>query len=117
MHSGVTATDGAAVRFTRISEMVQEMASSSQSVAHAARQQADSIDQVGAGLEQVENVTQNNSAAAEEIAAATQELAAAATQLDSYISSFHTDEVHIEEPDMELSSEEAEIAERLVMAE
>jgi methyl-accepting chemotaxis protein len=57
-------------------------------IALASREQAQAIDQITEGLEQIDQVTQSNTASAEESASASEELAAQGEQLKSLIARF-----------------------------
>ncbi|OQY19598.1 MAG: chemotaxis protein [Desulfobacteraceae bacterium 4572_35.1] len=70
-------TDG----ITKVSELIADIASSS-------NEQARGIEQITIGLNQIDTVTQQNTATAEESAAAAEQLAAQANQMHSLLGSF-----------------------------
>jgi len=61
-------------------------------ISRASREQAEGIDDINAGLEQIDQVTQANSSSAEESASAGEELAAQASQLKGMIEQFKLSE-------------------------
>lgn len=64
-------------------------------IALASKEQAQGVQQINGGLEQIDQVTQSNTASAEEGASAAEELAAQATQLQGMVSRFKLKNGHI----------------------
>ena len=75
------ALDQMVVGVTRVSDLVGEMAA-------AAREQSEGISQVNVGLNQIDQVTQQNTANAEECAAAAEELSSQSEQLRQMLARF-----------------------------
>ncbi|MDO3378714.1 methyl-accepting chemotaxis protein [Geoalkalibacter halelectricus] len=75
------ALDQMVVGVTKVSDLVGEMAA-------AAREQSEGISQVNVGLNQIDQVTQQNTANAEECAAAAEELSSQSEQLRQMLSRF-----------------------------
>jgi len=72
---------------SRVADLVEEIAA-------ASKEQAQSINQINTGLEQVDSVTQSNTANAEESASAAEELSSQAQQLKAMVVKFKLADIH-----------------------
>jgi len=79
-------------------ELATETALAFRKIADAANAQAESVDQINNGLEQIDGVTQANTASAEESASAAEELASQALQLREMIARFKLNEADRDGP-------------------
>ena len=68
----------------------------------ASKEQAEAINQITTGLEQIDGVTQSNTASAEESAAASEELASQSTELKKMIATFKLKQSHSAEAPKQL---------------
>ena len=85
---GVDLANSTASQLQKVSDASQDIDRMVGRIADSAGNQAQSIEQVTVGIDQISSVIQNNSATAEQSAAASQELAGQATFLKQQISQF-----------------------------
>jgi methyl-accepting chemotaxis protein len=85
---GIRTADATAVQLDQIVQSVSKVADYLGEISLASREQAEGVDQINAGLGQVDHVTQANAATAEQGAAAAEELSSQGFQLKSLIDRF-----------------------------
>ena len=85
---GSVMTETAAIGFGKILEALEGFAQMAQNVSESAVTQAQVLEQVEAGIEQISLVTQQNAASSEECSAISQQLAANASEMNSLIQRF-----------------------------
>lgn len=88
IESGNKAVSVTANQLQSIMEGSSRVADFLEEIAAASGEQAEAIDQITQGLEQIDEVTQTNTASAEESAAAAEELASQSVQLKNMIATF-----------------------------
>lgn len=86
--SGNKGVEQTAVQLESIMAGSSKIADFLEEIAVASKDQAQAIDQITTGLDQIDEVTQSNTASAEESAAAAEELASQSTELKSMIATF-----------------------------
>ncbi|MFP4549715.1 MAG: methyl-accepting chemotaxis protein [Spirochaetales bacterium] len=86
---GAHATEETVAQFRRIAEQTDRITTMLSEVAAASANQSGAIQEITAGLSQIDQVTQTNSATAEESASAAEELAQLARRLESIMGRFH----------------------------
>jgi methyl-accepting chemotaxis protein len=92
IQEGTQAADNTAQQLEAIVEGSTKVANFLDEISTASREQAQAIDQVTEGLDQIDQTTQSTTASAEESASASEELAGQAQQLRSMVSQFRLDE-------------------------
>jgi methyl-accepting chemotaxis protein len=88
IESGNKAVAATATQLESIMKGSSKVADFLEEIATASGEQAEAIDQITQGLEQVDQVTQSNTASAEESASASEELASQSVQLKSMVATF-----------------------------
>jgi methyl-accepting chemotaxis protein len=91
---GNEASESTATQLAAIVEDSQKVAEFLAEISAASKEQAQGIEQITEGLDQIDQVTQSNTASAEESASASEELAAQAQQLKGLISQFTLNRSH-----------------------
>lgn len=85
---GSSITETTVTGFERIIMELQAFATLAQQNSETSMTQAEALNQVEAGIEQISNVTQQNAAASEECSAISEELSARAVELDELVNKF-----------------------------
>ena len=85
---GNTITNKTVTGFEKIIKELESFAESAKMNSEVSMTQAQALEQVEEGIEQISMVTQTNAAASEECSAVSEELAARATELDGLVKSF-----------------------------
>lgn len=88
INSGNTGVEHTATQLESIMTGSSKIADFLEEIAIASKEQAQSIDQITTGLDQIDEVTQSNTASAEESAAASEELASQSIELKKMITTF-----------------------------
>lgn len=95
VNEGVRLVRAAGDSLTTIVDDAASVAMTFADISHAARQQANSVDEVAHALQQMDSMTQVNAAAAEETAAAAARLAETAEMMAAHSARFHTDDAEM----------------------
>ena len=85
---GSVMTETAAMGFGKILEALEGFSQMAQNVSESAITQAQVLEQVESGIEQISLVTQQNAASSEECSAISEELAARASEMNALIQKF-----------------------------
>ena len=88
IEAGNKAVEATATQLESIMGGSSKVADFLEEIATASKEQAEAIDQITKGLEQIDQVTQSNTASAEESAAAAEELSSQSIQLKNIVATF-----------------------------
>jgi methyl-accepting chemotaxis protein len=97
VQEGKTAAEDTASQLGEIVSGSVKVAEFLMEISRASTEQAEGVNDINAGLEQIDQVTQSNSSSAEESASAGEELAAQAAQLKGMLDQFQLSEIDDEE--------------------
>ena len=88
IHEGAEIVTETAGKLDMIVEQIEKTASLVNAIAVASNEQAQGMQQISAGLHQIDSVTQQNTASAEETASVSREMSSSAAKLQNLISQF-----------------------------
>ncbi|MEG1946766.1 MAG: methyl-accepting chemotaxis protein [Lachnospiraceae bacterium] len=88
INNGNVITENTSKSLEKVIEGIRSLANATQEVSNMSMTQAETVNQVQLGIEQISNVVQNNSAAAEETSATSEELSAQAEGLKELVEQF-----------------------------